>query len=1193
MYLKRLELKGFKSFAERTEIEFIPGINVIVGPNGCGKSNIVDAIRWALGESNVRHLRGQRNDDVIFSGTDKRRPLGLAQVDVAIDNYDRVLPLDFAEVNVTRKVHRSGESEFYINRVPARLKDVQDLFAGTGLGKKGYSIIGQGELEQILNLKPFDRRLLLEEASGLIKYRHRMEEAETKLTVIKEDMARVEKMLSDLEGRLEVLAEKASKSRRYRELAGELRELEKNLLASAIERLYRELQDYLGERDKVKAELAKTRTLVQQKEQELALLKAKTAELKETLAFYNEERHRLQSELQNCEAEIRLSAERLMNARQRREDLAGEEANYQGLLAKLEENIRLGEDKLAKEEAELKAKVESLREVESRVGQLENVLADFNRDYEDLRTELIEKLKEETEHKNQLTVLQERLKRLEDRLERCQEDLRQKEARVEELEQAESRTREKLNDARVRLDHWQRKKTDTEKAHDRALTSAKEREQALARVQAELYKAEQELNLYYEEERDGRSYPEAVRAVMRAGRDKQYGLDGILGVVGDLIEVPPGLETAVETALGRSVQDIVVRSDKDARRAIEFLKEKKLGRATFLPLDLLRVSDLPRDKIRRAEKMPGVVGWGYELVDYPAGFEKVVKYLLGRVLVVETLQSAVKVYRESGLPVKLVTLEGEVLTYTGAITGGTGGNRSVQHFRRKNWARQQALVLAEKQKECELLLAHLENLRSTASELERGLQDIRQQEEELKLEEKMLMLELENACGERERLIQAIDDLRYENKGYSAEIDSLRESMKDVEAQYQAAADQARRLSDRVEEIKQGHEEMLREYEVLKERTKSYREFVTGKKHEIESLNQNLVQLRKIRESYLKALDKCAQEKKALAVEMDRQESLQLELKTRCDGYQEKQGQLRGEMENLVRAITGLEEDSRGIEKKLTEERQCCKQLEEQSRVVELRIARREADMENQIKLWVDSYGEEYVPGSGIILDGEKEREARQKKEVLTKQLAELEPVDHGAEAEYEEIRARYDFLNNQYQDITEAKNAIYALLKETRAALSSQFAEFLKGVSQSFHQTFLAMFGGGSAFLNSNGAIEDLDSGVEIAVKMPGKRKQLLELLSGGERALTCIAFVFALLVLRPSPFCLLDEIDAALDDVNLARFAGFLKKLSQDIQFIVITHRQGTIEIGQALYGITMPEEGVSRVLSVTMEEAEALAG
>lgn len=285
-----------------------------------------------------------------------------------------------------------------------------------------------------------------------------MEEAETKLAVIKEDMARVEKMLSDLEGRLEVLAEKASKSRRYRELAGELRNLEQNLLASAIERLYRELQDYLGERDKVKAELAKARTLIQEKEQELALLKAKTGEVKENLSFYNEERHRLQSELQRCEAELRLSAERLMNARQRREDLAGEEANYQGLLAKLEENIRLGEDKLAKEEAELKAKVESLREVESRVGQLENVLADYNRDYEDLRTELIEKLKEETEDKNQLTVLQERLKRLEDRLERCQEDLKQKEAHEKELEQAESRTREKLNEARARLDHWQRKK---------------------------------------------------------------------------------------------------------------------------------------------------------------------------------------------------------------------------------------------------------------------------------------------------------------------------------------------------------------------------------------------------------------------------------------------------------------------------------------------------------------------------------------------------------------------------------------------------------------------------------------------------------------------------------------------------------------------------------------------------------------
>ena len=1191
MYLKRMEIKGFKSFAERTEIEFGPGINIIVGPNGCGKSNIVDAIRWALGESNIRHLRGQRNEDVIFSGTDKRRPLSLAQVDVVIDNRDRALPLDFSEVSVVRKVYRSGESEFYINKAPARLKDIQELFSGTGLGKRGYSIIGQGELEQILNLKPFERRLLLEEASGLIKYRHRIEEAEVKLAAIKADMARVEETLTDLEDRLEVLGEKAAKSRRHRELCQELEKLEKELMSSAIERLYRELQGYLAGLADLGRELAQRKAMIAETEQEVQLIQSRMREIRDSLSVHGEEKHRLQSELQRCEAEMRLSAERFANARGRYDDLAEEEANYKGLLEKLEENIRLGRKKLAKEENELKSKAERLRQVEVRNHELERLLAGYKNDYEDLRTELIERLKEETAHKNRLTSLLERLRKLEDRMERRGEDLQQKRARLQEVERDEARARHKLEASRKQLDALQERKKATELALDEARLTARNTEQAIAQLEIERRRIEHELKAYHEEQKEQKGYPEAIRAVMRWA--EQHEVKGILGVVASFLEAPQGLETAVETALGRSVQDIVVRSEKDARRAIEFLKRNRLGRVTFLPLDLLRVSSIPQNEAQKAERLPGVIGWADRLVDYPDGLEKVVKHLLGRVLFVETLESGVKVYRELALPVKLVTLEGEILTYAGAITGGTGSHRSAQYFKRKNWAKEQARILADREQKCSHLSGELDEIKRELHQLEERLGQIKTEEEELRLQNKMLLLEVENAASERERLTKDIEALEHEEEGYKSEILPLRELIEEAKRHHEAAVEEAQRLTDRVQEIKQEHEEFLRENEVLKERTKSYREFISGKEEEIENLKQNLFQLEKIKASYLQALEKCGQEREVLVAEMDRQSKLQACLKQQCLDYQEKVTGLAEQMDHLKADLARAEEDSRILEKKLYEQKQALLQVEQQCRSAELRIARKEAEIENQLQLWKEAFGEEFVPGSGFPMDSDAERKASQRKEALARELADLGPVDQAAEAEFEELRKRHDFLSSQYRDIKEAKDALYSLLKETRAGLASQFVEFLKGINRSFDRTFSAMFSGGNGSLNPDASPEDLGCGIEIAVKMPGKRTQSLELLSGGERALTCIAFVFALLVQRPSPFCLLDEIDAALDDVNLSRFRGFLQTLSRDIQFIVITHRQGTIEIGQALYGITMPEDGVSRVLSVTIEEAEALAG
>lgn len=1192
MYLKRLDIKGFKSFAEQTEILFQPGLNVVVGPNGCGKSNIVDSIRWVLGESNVRRLRGQKNEDVIFTGTDNKRPLSLAQVDIVINNEDGSLPVEYTEVTVSRKVFRSGESEFYLNKVPVRLKDIHSLFAGTGLGKRGYSIIGQGELDQVLNARPFERRLILEEASGIIKYRHKMEDAQERLSLTEQDLVRVSDLLQVLTERLDELGRKAEKAARYREMRGEIDNLEKMVLASTIATLAREVSSRRRETGICREEMAELEAEITSREQELVRRTTEVEDRKAEVAAYKEEKYRVGSEINRLAGEYKLAEERIKNARERLETVARDRAKYQQMLDKLVEDLRAGEQSLFGEEEQWRAKAEELRSLEDKVAGMDESLQHEQELYEETKTELIDKLQEEASLKNELADEEERIRRLSERRERCRREVEDRRVAVSRCDESLTRLQRELALLADELSGLQREKAGLEKKREDITSKLHEEETLLRGLEAEIIKLEHQLASFREMDEEYTVYSEGVRSILKAARGSSH-LTGILGVVGDLLEVPPGLETAIETALGRGIENLVVKGEDDARKAIQFLKKRALGRATFLPLDLLRVSELEPGVRERVARFPGVVGWAWELVTYQPQFAKAVKYLLGRVVVVESLKAGVNVFREKILPVRLVTLEGEVINFSGAMTGGKSRARGPELLKRKNWIKEQSVLLKQKQGEYARCGANIDRLKAALKEVEDALADDTVQENDLLLRQKMQALEVANLERTMAKLNEEIRSLEEEDSQCYREILGLEEAVASLRARFQIVAGEAQRISARMERLREEREESLRQYEVLKERRASLAEYVLAKEKELQKLRDNYRQFYQVRESYLGALRGCEEQEIRLQADIERETARRLELASTIEGREQELARLEDKLAGLQRLVAEREDEMNKLRTWLAPKKDLFRHREDRLRSMEIATARVETELKNHTTAWAERFGPAGIPDDTMVLGEKEKKEIRARISTLHRQVEELGAVDPGAENEYREVKNRYDFLQEQHRDIIKARDSLYRLLDDTRVVLSQQFAVFLQMASDSFNQTFTEIFGGGEACLVMDGDAARLESGVEFMVKLPGKRKQPLDLLSGGERALTCIAFIFALLRLKPAPFCLLDEIDSSLDDINLGRFVSFLRRLAQSIQFIVVTHRQGTIESGENIYGVTMPEEGVSRVLSVTLREAEELAG
>lgn len=1184
MKLKKLELYGFKSFAQRTEIVFDEGITGIVGPNGSGKSNIGDAVRWVLGEQSAKTLRGASMSDVIFNGTQKRKPLSYCEVSLVFDNDDHALAMEAAEVMVTRRVYRNGESEYYLNRTACRLKDVVDLFRDTGIGKEGYSIIGQGRIDEILSRKSEDRRQVFEEAAGIVKFKARKEEADKKLQRTLENLERVDDILDELTKRLKPLEEQSRNARVYLELSTELKDLDLNLFLIRSDRARARLSE-------LESELLTVQTILADTESALTDKTTRRDETQNRIDQLEEAITKARTELMECAEHVHESQKKLSALQSRRETRS---ENRQRIVREQEEaQARLAE--IEKDHARIQADVEKQH---SLIADAEQILRATQEAAEKAQTK--EKEADAALEAQKAAVI-DQMNRLSDvrndktRLNTMQGQMETRLTEIEEssgaLQEQEAALREALDVVETQLQTETQHQQQCEENLAQARQASDEADVAYANLRADVEKQSADMqaaasrhNVLTEMTRDMEGYNMAVRRAMTYA--KQRGLKGVKGVLAQLMTVPQAYETAIDMALGAAQQNIVTDTEETAKELINYLRQNRLGRATFLPMSAIRGKTLYGNE-RNALKLPGCLGVASELVQCAPEYRGIVENLLGRTVIADNLDHGIPIMRAGNHAFRLVTLEGDVMHSGGSMTGGSAQSKvsnllsrerelkeltaklqtgraelekcrqeltqrqqMAQEKRQKvsdavNALHQQEIAVAREQARREStsadLNAHLQRMRETEQarvQLHQSLEDIRQQLENIEhqrtgaqgdqsaMEQKTI--EMQNA------LIKARAEASAENDRLmvrTLQLSDLRHGLSDLER------DEAHAQQDQAQ--------ILREQE--------RREQLLHEMDELDAIDENDMK-REEAESTRRQKEQLRQESAAQAIEQRRSQA-QSDLRD-----------ILSDMENLHEAYN---RDSEKLHK------------------TELAKARIEGDQKNlQNRIW-DTYKLTYAGAEEFRRTPFDEKESDRRAAELQGQIRALGTVNVGAVEEYAETKARVDDLTTQQQDLKRAEMDLRELIERLLIQMRSTFVENFSKMQGYFAETFTRLFGGGHAELKLMDPDDPLNCGIEVNAQPPGKKLQLLSLLSGGERALTAIAILFAMLKLKPTPFCILDEIEAALDDANIGYYADYLKEYSKGTQFIVVTHRKGTMERCNSLFGVAMEEQGVSRMVSVSLQD------
>ena len=1189
MLLKKIRLKGFKSFADQTEVYFSPGVNVLVGPNGCGKSNIVEAVRWVLGDS-IRELRGQRPEDVIFNGSDGNRALGLASVSMVLDNRDAALPLDFNEVNIGRKLFRNGENEYEINRAKVRLKDVNRLFLGTGLGKQGFSIIGQGELEAVLNGHSFSRRLILEEAAGIIKFRQERDEVKKRINASEQDLLRIQDLLLELAQQYELLAEKNLQAETYLQEKNRLDTITAAIWSFEIE----ESKKQYGDREEKIITLQSNISAQKQETESMKLTCEKTeASIHTALSDISEKKenkHTLDSELRSQEAEQELLQERIRMCAQRIQQVDEAQIKLNQQLNQIQEELNLHR-----------------KSNQDRSDQLETEKNAFVQEQEQLKIEL-----------EWLTAtaynLQERLLILKTQTE-VRQNLSQEKAEIQQayatanekrrylMQSLENQANEELELTRqlakaneqlqvietVRNEHEKQAKT-LEANYSTLILEQQSQQQALTQLVSDLHRAQSGLHTLRELEANHTLYSDGVKAILKAAEEKNSEIQGVLGTIADLIQIPPGFELALEVVVGRGLENIVIETGKKAREAIYYLESKKMGRATFLPLDTLKVRPMPDAIKTMLLKQPGVKGIAAELLTYGPKLQIAVEYLFGNIVVVEDLNHGLKLFKEIPYPLRIVTLNGALLNSSGAITGGFHRNASSGILTKKAEKQKWEQQVSDLKQRHAIQVDATELLTHQAQKVNESWQQEEKQVLSLEFKKEEVLRQLNELSDKREQiknqLIQTEGDLSIVDqllKEQSLHLEQLTEAMLQLE--------QKKDEEDTWHQEQQGqYEHKRRAFEIKQERLHSLQEQLQMKAAEIEQNQAHIMRYEQIESDYLASLKEAeknlntyqleqtaAYEQLALIqkksiVQKTLAEALEFDLIELTQGYDENHIRFQEQKNQLDLLRLDLD------------------RMEQSLHTQELQKVRAEMEVEMKLGQWEEWFKVKYVPPVEL-LSRSMVKEFRGQRLEIEQTLELLGPVDLNAITEFKTLERRYHFLQQQAEDLKDGKQTLEGILQQTEDQMTLSFQEFFILVEKSFKRTFQAIFGGGEANLNLTKNDEPFNAGVDISVKLPGKKLQNLDLLSGGERALTCIAFIFSLLHLKAAPFCFLDEIDAALDESNLLRFNQYVNHLAEHTQFIIISHRQPTIVNGKTIYGITMEQKGISKCVSLNIDEASRL--
>ena len=1181
MYLKRLELQGFKSFADKTVLEFKSGITSVIGPNGSGKSNISDAIRWVLGEQSMKSLRGSKSEDVIFAGTQARKSLGFAEVSMVIDNTDGKLPIEYSEVTVTRKIYRSGETGYFINKTPCRLKDVLELFMDTGIGKDGYSIIGQGKIDEILSNKSEDRRKIFEEAAGIVKYRTRKEESEKKLEQTKLNLLRINDILSEIESNIEPLKLQADKAKKYLDLREELKNIEVGLFLHNIseykEKLEKIVEDIQIVEEQNTAENEKMQNLQDSKQKlkdEIDEITAKIEEV-QNLSFEST------NQIEKINSEIGISKERIQNNQANNERLTSEIAEIKQRIAELEDEQK---QKLSKKEDLATNREKFQKELDEKQKELEELTKKLSAKELEIE-EKKQKIEQNTDKKYEIAS-----------------EISSIDANVENIEKREKSANAEIQSLTLEIDSARNQKQEMSKAFyeieakknelanslkeksdkkETSMQKIKDFDTTLNNLAYETNMKESRLKFLIETEREKEGYTRSVKSLLTACEKDSKLNKGINGVLANLISVDKKYEVAIEMCLGQATQNIVTDTEEDAKKLVEYLRANKLGRASFLPVSSVKGRKLDRIIKNSTE---GVIGVASDLVKCDKKYEQIILNLLGKTLIVENMDTAIQMAKLNSYSFRIVTLEGDIISNTGSITGGSIQTKTVNILGRSR-------EIEELEKTLKELKEKKEKCTKEKAEYTESVTDVI--EEVTRIEKELQDIEVVYAT-ENQKILNmqdSIEKLEARRDKLKKEVEELSKQKIDNGTQKEEKQEAINDLSKEIEDLSKVVEEFALNNKDNQKYIDDLNFDITNLKISVNSFDESGNSIDEIVERIKQDIENNKQSISNKEESINKANEEKANLEESITNLEEQIKQIKSDVENSANIVETLKanrleanEKLKKAEEEISSQFNTIEDIKGQLVKLDVRKTKLEQDLEQVVNnLWVEyeltpNNAEEYKKPENV-------QKAARNVNSLRTQIKELGSINVDSIEEYKKTKERYDFMCEQRLDLENTTVKLRNIISEMTQTMKEQFIEKFNEINKNFNEVFVELFGGGKAELKLEDESNVLECGIDIQAQPTGKKLQNMMLLSGGEKAFTAIALLFAILKINPAPFCVLDEIEAALDDVNVYRFAEYLKKFSKETQFLVITHRKGTMEAANTVYGVTMEENGVSKLLSMKL--------
>lgn len=1182
MYLKRLELQGFKSFADKTILELMPGITTVIGPNGSGKSNISDAIRWVLGEQSMKSLRGTKSLDIIFAGTQNRKSLGFAEASLVFDNSDGALPIEYTEVTVTRKIYRSGETGYYINKVPCRLKDVLELFMDTGIGKDGYSIIGQGKIDEILSNKSEDRRHIFEEAAGIVKYRTRKQESEKKLEHTKLNLLRINDILTEIEGNLEPLQMQADKAKKYLNLREELKNIEIGLFVYNIEKYKQDLEKVVQDIEIMQSQCNDEEGRLERVKILKEELKSSIDEITETIENMSNIGFESQKQIEQLNSDINVAKTRIANNNENNDRYLKEIEEQNSKIQELKDEIEQKEAKKDNLKRNKEKFEKELNEKQAELDKLTEKLSSKELEIEGYKHTVEENTDKKYELQSEINAQNINYQNFEKRQAQIKQEMQ---STISELDG----TRLNKEDIAKQFNEIENKKN---KAQNSLNEVAKQREEANQKIKSfesninilssEMRIKESRLKFLIETEKEKEGYIKSVKSLLKDCENiKELG-KGMNGVLANIIEVPDDLQTAIEMCLGASLQNIVTETETDAKRLVEHLRKNNLGRASFLPISSVRGKKL--DKIKGNES--GVIGIASDLVKYNKKYEQIILNLLGRTVIVDNMDTAIKVAKQNGYTFRIVTTEGDLINPSGAITGGSVAKKTVNILGRG--------------KEIEKLEKEIKNLKQKIEKLENDKQNYEESIEGIlelsaNLEKELQEIDITYAT-EKQKVISINENIEKLEK----RLNRLKEEQANLEKQKEEAISTKGNLQVEINKIVEQNEELSKIITEFAELNKDDQKYIddlnfdiTNLKISVSSFDESEASIQEIQERINQELENAhtSIENKNTQIEQIKKDNEELEKSIqetlqKIEEVKESVNSSSSKIEELKKERAQKSEKLSKQEDEITAKFKVIEDLKGQLVKLDVKKTKIEEDINGIInKMWEEyeltpNNAEQYQKPENVSL-------TQRRVNSLRTEIRELGSVNVDSIEEYKNLKDRYDFMSEQRLDLENTMSKLRKVISDMTQIMKEQFKEKFKVINKNFGEVFAELFGGGKAELTLEDEENILECGIDITVQPPGKKLQNMMLLSGGEKAFTAIALLFAILKINPAPFCVLDEIEAALDDVNVFRYADYLKKFTDHTQFLVITHRKGTMEVADTVYGVTMEESGISKLLSMKLKQ------